>query len=313
MTGRRVCLRVVFCLLGVLAACRVAGGASPATSPAGTGARVKVGVAILPMKYFAERVGGDLLEVTVLVGPGQEPHTFEPTMKQMTALDSANLYFTLGLPFEQNLLAKLKATAKHLTVVDVRQGLPLRRLTPQEVHSGRGAQPGEPGERAGEPDPHVWLNPRLVKVMAATMASALTQADPTHGDAYRKNLQAFQADLDRVDAKLAQVLAPLKGKEFIVYHPAFGYFGDAYGLVQVPVEVEGKEPSAKQLAELIDVGRQKHVRVVFVQKQFSQKSAEAVAEALGATVVPMDDLAYDYLDNLERMAQELQRGLGTAP
>ena len=311
MTGRRWCLGVVFCLLGVVAP-SVAAAATPATGSTEPSARLKVGVGILPMRYFVERVGGNLVEATVLVGPGQEPHTFEPTMKQMSALDSANLYFTLGLPFEQNLVEKLKATAKHLTVVDVRQGLPLRRLTPEEVHSG-GAQPGQPGERAGEPDPHVWLSPRLVKVIAATIASALTQADPAHSEAYAQNLQAFQADLDRVDAKLAQVLAPLKGKEFLVFHPAFGYFADAYGLVQVPVEVEGKEPSAKQLAELIDVGRQKHVRVVFVQKQFSQKSAEAVAEALGATVVPLDDLAYDYLDNLGRMAQELERGLGTAP
>jgi zinc transport system substrate-binding protein len=265
------------------------------------------------MKYFAERVGGNFVDVTVLVGPGQEPHTFEPTMKQMTALEEAKLYFSLGLPFEQQLVEKLKATARQLTVVDVRQGLTLRRLTPQEVHSGHGGEGGEPGERAGEPDPHVWLNPRFVKVIAATIASVLTQADPAHGEAYKKNLTAFQADLDRVDAKLAQALAPLKGKEFLVFHPAFGYFADAYGLVQVAVAVEGKEPSAKQLAELIDTGRQKHVRVVFVQKQFSQRSAEAFAQALGAAVVPMDDLAYDYLDNLERMAGELQTALQPAP
>jgi zinc transport system substrate-binding protein len=291
--------------LAVLAASR--------SGPAAESARLKVGVGILPMRYFAERVGGEFVEVTVLVGPGQEPHTFEPTMKQMSALEEARLYFTMGMPFEQRLVEKLRASSRQLTVVDVRSGLTLRRLSPQEVHAGHGGAGGEPGERAGEPDPHVWLNPRLVKVIAATMASALTQADPAHGDDYKKNLAAFQADLDRVDAKLAQVLAPLKGKEFLVFHPAFGYLADAYGLVQVAVEVEGKEPSAKQLAELIDTGRQKHVRVVFVQKQFSQRSAEAVAQALGAAVVPMDDLAYDYLGNLEVLARELQKALQTAP
>lgn len=311
MAGRKLCLWALFSFLGVLAASRPAGAA--ATSAAGPSARLKVGVGILPMKYFAERVGGEFVDVTVLVGPGQEPHTFEPTMKQMSALEEARLYFSLGLPFEQQLVQKLKGTAKQLTVVDVRSGLPLRRLSPQEVHAGHGGEAGQPGERAGEPDPHVWLNPGLVKVIAATIASALTQADPAHGDDYKKNLEAFQADLDRVDAKLAQVLAPLKGKEFLVFHPAFGYLADAYGLVQVAVEVEGKEPSAKQLAELIDTGRQKHVRVVFVQKQFSQKSAEAVAQALGAAVVPMDDLAYDYLGNLEVLAGELQKGLQPGP
>jgi zinc transport system substrate-binding protein len=308
VAARKVWLWGVLSSLGVLAACRLGGAA--AASPGETGPRRQVAVAILPMKYFVERVGGNLVDVTVLVGPGQEPHTYEPTMKQMSALEDARLYFTLGLPFEQRLVDKLKATARQLTVVDVRQGLPLRRLTPQEVGSGGG---GEPGERAGEPDPHVWLNPRLVKVIAATIASALTKADPAHAEEYAKNLRAFQADLDRVDAKLTEVLAPLKGKEFLVFHPAFGYFADAYGLVQVAVEVEGKEPSAKQLAELIDTGRQRHVRVVFVQKQFSPRSADAVAQALGAVVVPLDPLAYDYLGNLEVMAGELERGLRSAP
>jgi zinc transport system substrate-binding protein len=165
------------------------------------------------------------------------------------------------------------------------------------------------GLPSGAPDPHIWLDPELVKIQASTIAAALSQLDPVHAAEYKKNLQALAADLDRVNAELAAALAPLKGKSFMVYHPAFGYFAAAYGLKQVAVESEGKEPSAKELADLIDRAKQEQVKVIFVEPQFSKKSAAAVAAAVGATVVAMDPLAPDYLHNLEAMAGQIRQAL----
>jgi zinc transport system substrate-binding protein len=222
----------------------------------------------------------------------------------MTDLARARLFFALGWPFEKRLLAKTTAANPNLKVIDTRAGVPLRTMAADEL------DPDEPGQKAGEPDPHVWTSPRLVKIQAAAIERGLAAEDPAHAADYEKNLRAFQEDLDRVDAKIAKALAPLKGKAIFVYHPAFGYFADAYGLKQVPVEVEGKEPSAKHLGAFIERAKAAGVKVIFVQPQFSAKSAEAVARAIGGAVVPLDPTAKDYLANLETMAEKISEALG---
>jgi len=290
--------------LAMALALAVAGQAGCAAESAETPApRLNVFVSLLPQAVGVERVGGDRVKVGVLVGPGQSPHTFEPTPKQMTDLARARLFFTIGWPFEERLRAKVTAINPNITVIDTREGVPLRSMTAAE------ADPDEAAHPAGRADPHIWLSPRLVKIQAATIARALASADAAHAADYEKNLRAFQADLDRADAAIAKALAPLAGKELFVYHPAFGYFADAYGLKQVPVEVEGKEPSAKHLGAFIERARAAGVKVIFVQPQFSAKSAEAVARAIGGVVQPMDPLAKDYLANLETMAEKIRRAL----
>jgi zinc transport system substrate-binding protein len=310
------------------------GAAGPAAdAPA---APLPVFVSILPQAWFVQRIGGPYVDVGVLVGAGQSPHAFDPTPRQVTRLAQARIFFRIGWPFEKELLRKAEAVNPNLIVIDTREGVPLRWMTPAEADADAGSEkvsgtlsrrvpdtfsdtgrapPGDAenpaaGGRAGQPDPHSWLNPRLAKVQAATIEKALAAADPAHADAFRKNLAALLEDLDRLDARLREVLAPLKGKAFFVYHPAFGYFADAYGLVQVPVEIEGKEPGARQLAALVARAKADGVRILFVQPQFSARSAGAVAEAIGGAVIPMDPLAGDYAANLLDMAGKIRQALG---
>lgn len=258
--------------------------------------RLRVFVSIPPQACFVERVGSSHVEVEVLVGPGQSPATYEPTPEQMTNLSQADLYFRVGLPFEARLLEKIRATLKELRVMDTREGIKLRSMG--GAHAG------------GRPDPHIWLDPKLVEIQATTICKKLSRLDPANAAEYETNLQAFKADLRKVDAKIARALAPLKGRKFYVFHPSYGYFGDAYNLTQVAVEIEGKEPSARQLATLIENAKQDSVQVIFVQPQFSTKSAEAIAEAIGGVVVPMDPLSRGYLKNLEDMADRVAQALG---
>ncbi|OGP61459.1 MAG: hypothetical protein A2V67_12255 [Deltaproteobacteria bacterium RBG_13_61_14] len=278
----------------------ILGRSGPFFAAENPSSKLKVVVSILPQKYFVERIGGPDVDMEVLVGPGQSPHSYEPTPKQVARLAEAQVYFRIGVPFEDALLAKISDAFKELKVVDTRSGIQLLPMTApdQDANLPRGA-----------PDPHIWLDPKLVKIQAGTIAVTLSQLDPAHAAEYEKNLQAFAADLDRVNAEIAATLAPLKGQSFMVYHPAFGYFGAAYGLKQVAVESEGKEPSAKELADLIDLAKQEQVKVIFIEPQFSRKSAEAVAAAVGATVVAMDPLAPDYLHNLEAMAGQIRQAL----
>lgn len=289
-------------ILGVLAAIGPASCRErPVPAPVPADANLRVFVSIPPQAYFVERIGGEHVQVEVLVGPGQSPHTFAPTPRKMTRLAQARLLFRVGVPFEETLVAKLASTHGRLKIVDTRKGIELRRV--QGGHAGH-------EHRAGETDPHVWLSPRLAKVQARTMCDALCEADPAHAGDYRENLAALHADLDRLDRRIAAALAPLKGRTFYVFHPAFAYFGAAYGLKQQAVETGGKAPGPRHVKALIDKARAEGVKVIFVQPQFSDREARTVADQIGGAVVPMDPLARDYINNLEDMAAKVRAALG---
>jgi zinc transport system substrate-binding protein len=207
-------------------------------------------------------------------------------------------------------MKKIGQSHRNLAVVRTQKGIPTRTLSGHDhgddghVHGSRRA-----GRGAATPDPHIWMSPGLAKIVAQNIHDALRGLDPAHKQQYAMNLQAFLDDLDRVDARIARSLAPVKGRKMYVFHPAFGYFADSYGLIQVPIEIEGKEPGARQLADLIDRAKKDGVRVIFVQPQFSKKSADVVAKSIGGAVVPINPLSKDYLANLETMAAAVEQGL----
>jgi len=280
-------------------------GATP--PPSARASALKVVVSIAPQAFFVKRIAADRATVTVLVGPGQSHHTYEPTPQQVADLAEARVYFTLGLPFEQGLVAKVRDSCPDLSIVNTTEGIKLRSISADEA----GGEGHADADEAGAPDPHTWLDPRLAKVQSATIAAELERIDPEGVDEYRGNLAGLSADLDAVHAELAEALGPLKGSAVFVYHPAFGYLLDAYGLKQVAVEVSGKEPSARQLAELVERARRDGARVIFVQPQFPQGPAETIAREIGGAVVPLDPMAEDYIANLKRMADAIRGGLGT--
>lgn len=263
---------------------------------------LKVFVAIPPQKYFVDRIGGSYVEAGVLIPAGQNAHTYEPTPQQMTEMGNARVYFQAGLLLEDRVLAKAREVFPNLEIVDCRKGITLMPMTEVDTDQPQGAA------KEGL-DPHFWLDPKLAKIMAHTMADTLKGLDTAHAGEFAKRLAALDADLDAVDARIRAALAPLATREFLVYHPAFGYFAKAYDLKQVPVETLGKEPSARELTGIIDRAKRENIKVIFVQPQFSKRGAEAIAEAIGGAVVPLDDLAYDYVRNLEDIAQRIEKAL----
>lgn len=287
---------------------------SYADAGAGEEEKLKVFVSIEPQAYFVERVGGDRVEVETLVRSGQSPATYEPSPRQMAALSESKLYFRIGVPFENALLPRIEETAPGLKVVDTRAGVPLREM---KSHSHTG---GSSEDRTGDArregngfegrDPHIWLSPRRVKVQARTLATALAEIDPAGGETYERNYAEFARDLDRLDAELTETLKPVRGKTFLVFHPSWGYFAEDYGLKQEPIEREGKEPSARQLARIIEEAEREGVKVIFVQPQFSRSRAEAVADAIGGEVETIDPLARDYMRNLRSVAARVREALG---
>jgi len=266
------------------------------SSTASASAPLPVFVSILPQQYFVEHVGGDHVAVSVLVGPGQSPETYEPTPKQMTALARARIYFSIGVAFEDTWMKRIQAANPALRVAPIQRGVAILPL------AGSGGEPGGS-------DPHVWTSPQRVKRMAANVRDALIQADPAQRGDYESNYRTFAAELDKLDGDIRTLLAPARGKAFMVFHPAWGYFAHDYGLRQIPIEAEGKEPGAKSLARVIELGKREGVKAIFVQSQFSRRTAETVAVAIGARVVAVDPLAENYPQNLLQVAREFAAAL----
>ncbi|MCD4824784.1 MAG: zinc ABC transporter substrate-binding protein [Phycisphaerae bacterium] len=291
-------------LVLLLSACWMMMGLScrRAESPQSSGKAVSVFVSIAPQAEFVRRIGGNRVRVEILVKSGQSPATFSPSARQMARLSQADVLFCIGVPFETTLRGKIQAAMPNLNIVETQQGITRRKMQ-GEGHSGHG----------GGDDPHIWMNPRLVKKQAATICHTLAKIDPAHKAEYAKHLEEYQADLDRLDARVAKALAPLAGRTIYVYHPAFGYFTDAYGLKQKAAEIEGKAPSAKQLTRLIAAAKKDGVKTIFVQPQFPAASADALAKAIGGAVVPLDPLAEDYMKNIERIAEKIEAALVSHP
>ncbi len=263
---------------------------------------IEVVAGLPPIAYLAERVAGDHVAVQVLLQAGQDPHTFALTPKQMMALGRARLLLTVGMPFEKRLAEKAKASDLPLRLVDVTVGIRKRSIDdgPGTAHDDDGH-----GHAAGDPDPHVWLSPPLLKTQATNIAKALEQIDPGRAANYEKNLAALHRDLDATDAKLSKLLVPLRGKPMLVFHPAFGYFADTYGLKQEAVEAGGKPPTPRQLRALVKKAKAEDVKVIFLQPQYDPRAAQTVADAIGAKVVTIDDLRKDVLRNLQEIGEKI--------
>jgi zinc transport system substrate-binding protein len=254
---------------------------------------IPVLVSILPQKYLVDRVGDGRVRAAVMVGPGQNPHTYEPTARQMAEVARARVYFRVGIDFEDAWLNRIVQVNPRLRVVDQRQGIRLRTAEPGHDHTDH---------PAGRPDPHIWTSPPLARVMAAQVRDELTALDPAGAQVYAAGFARLASDLDALDAEIRQALAGHTQRRFMVFHPSWGYFADTYGLEQLPIEQQGKEPGARTLGALIDEARAEGVRVVFVEPQDNSAPAIAVAGAVGAQVVTVDALAEDYVGNLRKVA-----------
>lgn len=273
---------------------------------------LQVVVSILPQQDWVERVGGERVQVLTLVQPGDNEATYSPGPATLAALDGARAWFTLGVHFEMTWLGRITRDRPGMEVVPLYQGLPLRRVE-QGIAAGqpaRGHDHDHHHDHAGMPDPHTWTDPRLAARMVERIAATLGRLDPAGAAEYTARSRELQAEMLALHEEIAALLAPVQGGTFIVFHPSWGYFADAYGLNQLPIETGGREPGPRGLAEVIRHGREAGVRAVFVQQQFSQRSARAVAEALGAKVVEADPLALDYLGNLREVSMRMAEALG---
>jgi zinc transport system substrate-binding protein len=282
--------------------------------------KLPIAVGIAPMKYFADKIGGDLVETTVMVPAGADAHTYEPKPSQMRAVASARLYFAVGLEFEEAWVPRFQAANPGLKVVRTDARIPKIPMAGRHHHheeeetkpleSYTVGQPTTAHEEPGD-DPHVWTAPPLVKYIAEAMTEALSEADPANARAYRANEGSFLREVDQLDAEIRSALSglPRNRRTFLAFHPAWGYFAKAYGLTQEAVESEGKEPGPKELANIVAEARKDGIKVVFIQPQFSARTAQTIAEAIGGQVTAADPLAEDWAGNLREVARVFRAAL----
>ncbi|HPQ97710.1 MAG: zinc ABC transporter substrate-binding protein [Thiothrix sp.] len=266
--------------------------------------RPLVFVSVVPQQYFVERIAGGLVEVQAMVQPGFSPHTYEPTPRQISQLARADLYIRIGVPFEDSWMRRIQGVNPDMPVLDARTGLKLLPMAEQEGGDEHGHR------HENQFDPHVWTSPRLVEQMSEPMLDALAKLLPQHKVVLEQNRQQFVAELQALDQALARQFAAAPGKRFMVFHPSWGYLADAYGLTQVAIEADGKEPGARALAQLIDTARAEGIKSIFVQPQFDRRMAEQVAEAIGGRVEAIDPLEYAYFDMMHKAANLIA---GTVP
>ena len=292
-------------------------------------------VSILPQKYFVQQISMDLIDVEVMVQPGASPATYEPKSSQMRQLASSSAYFAVGVPFERAWLEKIAGVNPEMKVVHTDEGITKLAISGhrhnQEHHADQhhpanideAKENGHKEEHAdahhkeendlrdqhGGFDPHIWLSPSLVKKQVAVITNTLSKIIPEKTSFFQENLKSFTRKIDALDTDLRSTLQGKKGMRFMVFHPSWGYFADDYGLEQIAIETEGKEPKPAQLRKLIEHARKNDIKVVFVQPQFSSKSATVVAREIGGEVIPVDPLAENWLTNMRVVADKFKKAL----
>jgi zinc transport system substrate-binding protein len=280
-------------------------------------APVKIFVSIQPQKYFVEKIGGKLVDISVMVAPGASPAIYEPKPQQMVALTKTRIYFAIGVPFESAWLEKIASSNPEMLILHSEAGVEKILMTPHQ-HYGENGLPHykteghdrEEEHHQGIKDPHVWLSPPIVMIQARNILKALVSVDPAHRSVYDENYKNFIIELVELDEELRKVFTGQKeGIQFMVFHPSWGYFARAYGLVQVPIEIEGKEPKAAELENLIERARARGIKVIFAQPQFSSQTAETIANSIDGQVVFVDPLALDWADNLREVARKFRAAI----
>ena len=258
---------------------------------------VIVVVSVEPHAFLVEQIGGGRVRVEVLVPAGKEPETYQATPDKLRVLSYAQVFFRTGMPMEEPLIPKLQSLSKQLHIVDLRGSLSLRIL---EIHSCYGSD----HIHHGQTDPHIWFAPTLLKTEAETVLRTLQQCDPDGSEMYQENYDNLLLKIEAVRSEIAEILASKQNEIVFVFHPAYGYFCEEFGLQQWAIEYDGKSPKPQQIADLIEeIKKLRSVPNIFVQPEFSRSSAQAAAEAIGANVVVHSPLERNVLDSMLRFAR----------
>ena len=255
-------------------------------------------VSILPLKYFADKIVGNLYKVEVTVPPGAGPETYSPTPRQMIILGKSRGYFSIGyLGFEQVWLKNFASNNQQLQVFPTSKDIDL--IKGNDVH--------EEHIHPGGIDPHIWSSPKNALIIAKNIFDGMVLLDPQNKDIFQKNLNALLAEIEKVDSTVTKLLSTAPSHKFILFHPALGYFARDYGLVQLSIEFEGKVPSPRHLQSVIETAKSEKIGIVLIQREFDKENAEIIAKETGSKIIQIDPLAYEWPEQMIEIARKISQ------
>jgi len=261
-------------------------------TPANQSSKPIVLVTIPPYAYFVEQIAGDKVATEIFVPTGANPHTYEPTPKQVEKFAQAKIWFRFGDPIEQKILPFLRE--RHVYEFDLTKDLPLLTGTHtcgDHVHEAK--------------DLHVWLDPRLALKQVERISEELSQVLPEHKNVFEQNTLRLIQRLQTLDQEIQAELRPFEGITLMLSHPALGYYCKRYGFQQLSIECEGKDPLPRQVAHVVKEAREKDVKVIFIEPQYNNKGAVLIAEKLDLPIYQIDPYALDYFHMMSDLSKSI--------
>ncbi|MCH9813636.1 MAG: zinc ABC transporter substrate-binding protein [Epsilonproteobacteria bacterium] len=263
-------------------------------------AKVHVVVSIAPQKAYVEEIGGDLVDVTLLVPIGANPNFYEPKASQMRAVERADVYFTIGGHFEKAWLPRIKEQNGDMEIIDCSKSI--ERI---DMQFNKKLKRFSSKQRPTK-DIHVWTTPKNIEKIGHTIYETLVRFDRKNREIYQKNYDLFAQKAEEIDKEIKTILSDVQeGAKFMVFHPAWGYFANAYKLEQIAIEVEGKEPKLSELEMMIEKAKKLKIKGILTQPEFSQKGARLIAQELGIKVIGISPLNPHWSKNLISLANAI--------
>jgi len=266
-------------------------------------AKLNIIVSIQPQIEFVKKIGGDKVDVTLMVATGKSPHTYEPKPLQMIKVSKANLYLSIGVEFEKVWLPKFKAQNKNLLIEDISKDINRTKMVNKHSHHK------SKNKKYISLDPHIWVDPIKVKAIAKNITKILSSVDSNNSSYYKKNLDSFLKEIDRTDQEIKEILKNIpKNTKFMVFHPSWGYFAKRYGLIQLPIEIEGKSPKPREIIDILKEAKRENIKAIFTQLEFSDKASRTIANELKIEVIKTSPLAKRWAENLKKLAKAIAKG-----
>ncbi|MBN2898551.1 MAG: zinc ABC transporter substrate-binding protein [Clostridia bacterium] len=305
---------LIVALLVLISGCAPRDKVTAAASSNGDGP-VKVAVSIMPQLAIVNAIGGDYVDVVAMIPPGNSPANYAPTQKEMTALTDSVLYFSIGVPTETVNILPLIQSDYDMKIVDMAAAVDAvypARFFSEDAHEDTHAEVDEAEgghEHENGRDPHIWLSPKRIKLMAAVVARELSDVDPDHVAVFEENLNQFLSEIDDTEAILIETLGEIKDASVLIYHPSIGYFADDFQLNMVALESEGKEATMQGMTKVVDYALENGIKTIFYQQEFDSKQAELIAAEIGGTAVQINPLSEDLVNNLEELGTLIRNSM----
>ena len=257
-----------------------------------------ISVSLLPQKYFIEKISGNYFTVNVLVPPGASPATYEPSPRQVKEVSRSSLYLKIGnIGFEKTWMERLQKINKKMKIYNSSDGV--------ELIVGEPVKHGDHFHDGGT-DPHTWLSLKSAKIIIKNTYNTITRTDSSLTKAFVNNYIQMINEIDEADEYISNLLKPYEGEKFLIYHPALTYFARDYGLIQIPLELDGKNPSPAHVKKVIDIAKENNIKVIFIQKEFDENNAKTLASEIGGKIIQINPLSTNWLENIINIAEKLE-------